>query len=54
MPDDGTAMIMAAGNRSPERLVAHVPTVAFRGIDVLPVDVQVQIGPGMPAFTIVG
>ncbi len=39
---------------APDRLVAHVPTVAFQGIDVLPVDVQVQMGPGMPAFTIVG
>ena len=38
--------------RTAERLVAHVPTVAFHGIDVLPVDVQVQIGPGMPAFTV--
>jgi hypothetical protein len=40
--------------KAPERLVAHVPTVAFQGIDVLPVDVQVQMGPGMPAFTIAG
>ena len=39
---------------APDRLVAHVPTVAFQGIDVLPVDVQVQMGPGVPAFTIVG
>ena len=40
--------------RAGERLVARVPTVAFQGIEVLPVDVQVQIGPGVPAFTIVG
>lgn len=37
-----------------ERQVARVATVAFQGIDVLPVDVQVHMGPGMPAFNIVG
>lgn len=35
-------------------MVAHVKTVAFEGIDVTPVDVQVQIAPGLPAFTVVG
>lgn len=35
-------------------MVAHIKTVAFEGIDVTPVDVQVQIGPGLPAFTVVG
>jgi magnesium chelatase family protein len=35
-------------------LVARVATVAFSGIDVLDVDVQVQIGPGLPAFVLVG
>lgn len=35
-------------------MVAHVKTVAFEGIEVTPVDVQVQIGPGLPAFTVVG
>jgi magnesium chelatase family protein len=35
-------------------MVAHINTVAFRGIEALPVDVQVQIGPGLPAFTVVG
>ena len=35
-------------------MVARVSTVAFQGIDVLPVDVQVQIAAGLPAFTIVG
>ena len=29
-------------------------TVAFSGIDVKDVDVQVQISAGLPAFTIVG
>lgn len=35
-------------------MVARVNTVAFEGIDVRPVDVQVQISSGLPAFTIVG
>ncbi len=35
-------------------MVARVKTVAFQGIDVRPVDVQVQIASGLPAFTIVG
>lgn len=35
-------------------MVARVRTVAFQGIDVLDVDVQVQMGAGLPAFTIVG
>ena len=34
--------------------VAQAHTVAFSGIDVKPVDVQVQISPGLPAFTVVG
>jgi magnesium chelatase family protein len=32
-------------------MVAHVNTVAFQGVEV---DVQVQMGAGLPAFTIVG
>ena len=35
-------------------MVARVGTVAFQGIDVLDVDVQVQMIGGMPAFTVVG
>ncbi len=35
-------------------MVARVNTVAFQGIDVLDIDVQVQIASGLPAFTIVG
>ena len=35
-------------------MVAHINTVAFQGIEALPVDVQVQIGSGLPAFTVVG
>jgi hypothetical protein len=34
-------------------MVQRVTTVAFEGIEVRPVDVQVQVAPGMPAFTIV-
>lgn len=35
-------------------MVAHVATVAFQGIEAVPVDVQVQMSSGLPAFTIVG
>jgi magnesium chelatase family protein len=35
-------------------MVARVNTVAFHGIQVLDVDVQVQISGGIPAFTVVG
>lgn len=35
-------------------MVATVHTVAFEGVDVRPVEVQVQIASGMAAFTIVG
>ncbi|MCE2509505.1 MAG: YifB family Mg chelatase-like AAA ATPase [Alphaproteobacteria bacterium] len=35
-------------------MVARIATVAFTGIDVREVDVQVRIANGLPAFTIVG
>jgi magnesium chelatase family protein len=35
-------------------MVAHVHTIAFTGIDVLHIDVQVHLASGLPAFTIVG
>lgn len=35
-------------------MVALVHTVAFAGIEVCPVEVQVQIASGLPAFTVVG
>lgn len=35
-------------------MVARINTVAFQGIDVLDVDVQVQITQGLPAFSVVG
>ena len=34
-------------------MVARVNTVAFQGIDVLDIDVQVQMASGLPAFTMV-
>ena len=33
-------------------MVQRVSTVSFEGIEVRPVDVQVQVAPGMPAFTL--
>lgn len=35
-------------------MVTHVGTVAFQGIDVLDVDVQVEMASGLPAFSVVG
>jgi len=35
-------------------MVARINTVAFQGIDVIDIDVQVQLASGLPAFTIVG
>jgi hypothetical protein len=35
-------------------MVQRVSTVAFEGIEVRPVDVQVQVAPGMPAFALAG
>lgn len=35
-------------------MVTRVATVAFQGIEAVPVDVQVQIAPGMPKFILVG
>ena len=35
-------------------MVARVATVAFLGIEAVPVDVQVHIAPGLPNFHIVG
>lgn len=35
-------------------MVARINTVAFHGVDVQNVDVQVQISSGLPSFTIVG
>jgi magnesium chelatase family protein len=35
-------------------MFAQISTVAFLGIDARPVDVQVQIGAGLPSFSVVG
>ena len=35
-------------------MVARARTVAFQGIEVVDVDVQVQMAAGMPVFTVVG
>lgn len=35
-------------------MVTRVATVAFQGIEAVPVDVQVQIAPGLPNFFLVG
>jgi len=35
-------------------MIARICTVAFQGVDVLPIEVQAQIAPGLPSFTIVG
>lgn len=35
-------------------MVAHIKTVAFSGIDAVPVDVQVHLAPGQNAFSVVG
>jgi magnesium chelatase family protein len=35
-------------------MTARMNTFAFKGIDVVPVDVQVQIASGLPAFAVVG
>ncbi|WDR01835.1 YifB family Mg chelatase-like AAA ATPase [Devosia algicola] len=35
-------------------MVTRVQTVAFQGIEAVPVDVQVQIAPGLPKFLLVG
>jgi magnesium chelatase family protein len=35
-------------------MVARIHTVAFQGIEVLPIEVQVQMASGVPAFVVVG
>jgi predicted ATPase with chaperone activity len=35
-------------------MVSRVATVAFLGIEAVPIDVQCQLGNGLPAFTLVG
>lgn len=35
-------------------MVVHIPSLTFKGVEITDVDVQVQITPGVPNFTIVG
>ncbi|CAK6514481.1 MAG: YifB family Mg chelatase-like AAA ATPase [Rickettsia helvetica] len=35
-------------------MIIHIASLTLNGIDVIDVDMQVQISPGIPAFTIVG
>ncbi|MEM8553026.1 MAG: magnesium chelatase domain-containing protein, partial [Pseudomonadota bacterium] len=35
-------------------MLSRVTTIAFRGIDAVPVAVEVQVAAGAPAFSIVG
>ena len=35
-------------------MIATIQTIAFHGIDARPVEVQVQVANGLPAFTVVG
>lgn len=35
-------------------MVAHIKTIAFQGVDAVPVEVQVHLAPGQNAFTVVG
>jgi magnesium chelatase family protein len=48
-------MMMATEQaQSSSAMVARINTVAFQGVDVLDVDVQVQMAQGLPAFAVVG
>src|SRR3546814_19773877 len=40
--------------RPQPQMVALITTVAFAGVEVLDLDVQVQTGAGLPTFTVVG
>ncbi len=35
-------------------MVTRIQTMAFQGINTVPIDVQVQVANGLPAFNIVG
>ena len=53
---DGGAALAELGRLVPRgrhNMVAHVQTVAFQGVDVRPIDVQVQTAAGLPTFTMV-
>lgn len=44
----------ARGGGHPRLSIARVQSFAFQGIETVPVEVQVQIAPGLPAFLVVG
>ena len=56
MPSQPASRLRApeSGNWSAPRMVSRVRTVAFHGIEVMPIFVQVQATSGMPSFTNVG
>lgn len=35
-------------------MTAHCRSVSFEGVDTVPIDVQAQISPGLPSFSVVG
>lgn len=43
-----------AGSEWERAVIQRVATVAFEGVEARPVDVQVHVAAGLPAFTIVG
>lgn len=44
------ALLLGFAGLGDIQMVTRVATVAFQGIEAVPVDVQVQIAPGVPAF----
>src|ERR1043165_9578943 len=50
----GYSYYICSDRRSENGMQARVRSVAFQGIDVLPVDVQVLVAPGNLAFAMVG
>ena len=47
-------MRLSDTNKKKNKMVAHIKTAAFQGVDALPVDVQVHLAPGQNAFNVVG
>jgi len=47
-------LTLIADRKVDSTMVAHIKTVAFQGIHVTEVEVQVQVSPGLPAFMVVG
>ena len=49
-----SCLVSSDSEGAAQLMVARVKTVAFQGIDCREVDVEVQLGPGLPAFAVVG